>query len=69
MKKLIDLNSDEARAHFLKASSYFNADLPKYISFEPILRKVADVLAGGDYLQFKKRSGRGHCRQSARETE
>ncbi len=54
MKKLIDLNSNEARTHFLKASSYFNADLPKYISFEPILSSVANVLAGGDFLQFKK---------------
>ena len=54
MKKLIDLNSSEARTHFLKASSYFNADLPKYISFEPILCSVANVLAGGDFLQFQK---------------
>lgn len=54
MKKLIELSNDEAKAHFMKGSSYFNAALPEYISFEPILGGVANVLAGGNYLQFKK---------------
>jgi len=53
MKRLIDLSNEEARAHFLKGSSYFNGDLPRYISFEPILNEVAAVLDGGDYAQFK----------------
>ena len=54
MKKLIDLSNTEAKVHFMKGSSYFNADLPAYISFDPTLSDVADVLAGGDYQQFKK---------------
>ncbi|NCC62111.1 MAG: RNA-directed DNA polymerase, partial [Verrucomicrobiae bacterium] len=53
MKRLIDLSNEEARNHFLKSSSYFNGDLPKYLSFKPILSDVADVLKGGDYSQFK----------------
>jgi len=53
MRRLIDLSSEEARDHFLKGSSYFNGDLPKYISFEPILVDVAAVLKGGNYAQFK----------------
>ena len=53
MKRLIDLSSEEARAHFLKGSSYFNGDLPKYISFEPILTAVSAVLNGANYAQFK----------------
>ena len=53
MKQLIDLSNDEAKKHFLKGSSYFNGDLPIYISFEPILSDVADVLDGGNYAQFK----------------
>jgi len=53
MKRLIDLSNKEARDHFLKGSSYFNGDLPKYISFEPILNKVSAVLQGGNYAQFK----------------
>ena len=40
MKKLVDLTNEEARKHFLKGSSYFNGDLPNYISFEPILTGV-----------------------------
>lgn len=53
MKRLIDLSNEEARAHFLKGSSYFNGDLPKYISFEPILNEVSAVLGSGNYTQFK----------------
>ncbi|NMF91001.1 RNA-directed DNA polymerase [Aromatoleum petrolei] len=53
MKRLIDLSNDEARTHFLKGSSYFNGDLPKYISFEPILNDVSAVLKGANYAQFK----------------
>ncbi len=54
MKRLIDLTHDEAKAHFMKGSSYFNGDLPRYISFEPILNGVASVLKGGSYSQFQK---------------
>lgn len=53
MKRLIDLSSVDAKAHFLKGSSYFNGDLPSYISFEPILKAVSAELNGGGYAQFK----------------
>jgi RNA-directed DNA polymerase len=53
MKKLIELSNEEARIHFLKGSSYFNGDMPSYISFEPILTDVAAVLNGGNYAAFK----------------
>jgi len=53
MKRLIELANEEAKKHFLKASSYFSGDMPSYISFEPILADVADVLSGGNYAQFK----------------
>lgn len=56
MKRLIDLSNEEARAHFLKGSSYFNGDLHRYISFEPILSEVASILNGGNYAQFKTTS-------------
>lgn len=55
MKKLVELTNDEARVHFLKGSSYFNDDFPSYISFEPILSDVADVLNGGNYAAFKSK--------------
>jgi len=53
MKKLIDLSDEEARKHFLKGSSYFSADIPSYISFEPILTHVEKVLNGGSHTEFK----------------
>lgn len=53
MKRLVELSNEEAKKHFLKGSSYFNGDVPSYISFEPILMGVADVLNGGNYSAFK----------------
>jgi len=53
MKKLVELSNEEARKHFLKGSSYFNGDMPSYISFEPILTDVEAVLKGGNYQGFK----------------
>lgn len=53
MKKLVELSNEEAKMYFLKGSSYFNADMPSYISFEPILNDVAAVLKGGNYTAFK----------------
>jgi RNA-directed DNA polymerase len=53
MKKLVELTNEEARMHFLKGSSYFNGDMPSYISFEPILTDVAAMLNGGNYAAFK----------------
>lgn len=53
MPQIIELSGADARALFLKGSSYFNGDFPKYISFEPVLQAVAAVLSGGDYHGFK----------------
>lgn len=53
MKRLIDASYDEAHTHFLKGSSYFNGDFPKYISFEPILTGVSAVLAGKALSDFQ----------------
>ena len=54
MKRLVDVPYQEARAHFMKDSSYFNRDFPTYIGFKPILDEVESVLNGGTYDQFKK---------------
>ena len=53
MKRLVELSNEEARTHFLKESSYFNGDMPSYISFEPILTDVSAVLKGGNYAAIK----------------
>ena len=56
MKRLVNLSNEEARQHFLKGSSYFNGDMPSYISFEPILSDVAAVLGGRNYAGFKSKN-------------
>lgn len=53
MKKIIDLSNEEAKAYFLKGSSYFNSEIPNYISFEPILANVAKVLSGKNFSDFQ----------------
>ena len=53
MKKILDLTAAEAKAHFLKGSSYFNGDFPDYISFEPILQAVTGILAGESFSAHK----------------
>jgi RNA-directed DNA polymerase len=53
MERLIDASHEEAKVHFLKCSSYFNGDFPKYISFEPILDRVAKVLGDALFNGFK----------------
>jgi len=53
MKRLVELSNEEAKQHFLKGSSYFNGDMPNYISFDPILSKVDAVLNGRSYREFK----------------
>lgn len=56
MPKVIELSNLDARAHFLKGSSYFNGDFPSYISFEPILNAVSAVLGGADFHGFKSKN-------------
>lgn len=52
MRRLVDLSHKEAKQHFLKGSSYFNGDMPSYISFDPILNGVDTVLGGRNYREF-----------------
>lgn len=51
--KLVELSNEEASEYFLKGSSYFNGDMPSYISFEPILIDVAAILDGKYYTEMK----------------
>jgi len=53
MKKLVELSNEETRKPFLKGSSYFNGDMPSYISFELILMGVEAVLKGGNFAEIK----------------
>jgi len=49
MKKLTDLTAAEAKAHFLKDTSYFNGDFPDYLNFGPIITDVAAALKDGHF--------------------
>jgi hypothetical protein len=40
MTQIIDLSNDQAKAYFLKGSSYFNGDMPAYISFDTLLEML-----------------------------
>ena len=44
VRKLFEVDCVDAKDFFLKNSSYFNADLPDYLSFEPVLADVAAIL-------------------------
>ncbi|HDV6029052.1 TPA: reverse transcriptase, partial [Staphylococcus pseudintermedius] len=43
-KYVTEMNSDEAKAFFLKHESYCNIQLPKYINFEKMLKKIDDMI-------------------------
>lgn len=53
-KRLIDMNSAEARAFFLKSSSYVNVNLPKYFNFDSIIKEVAMKLSTRDLTDLSK---------------
>lgn len=49
MGKIIDLEPSKARKHFLNAGCYFRDDIPKYISFKPIIDGVCAELGNNSY--------------------
>jgi len=53
MKPIIELSHEEVKSYFLKGSSYFNSDIPHYLSFESILKNVANVLGENDFNGFR----------------
>ncbi|QLF69739.1 RNA-directed DNA polymerase [Peteryoungia desertarenae] len=53
MKKLTELTATEAKAHFLKDTSYFNGDFPEYLNFGPIITDVAAALKDGHFSGVK----------------
>lgn len=60
MKTILELTHEEAKQYFLKGNSYFNADLPEYISFEPILKDVENVLNGNFCSKFQAKEPSGY---------
>lgn len=56
MKNILSLNYEEAKAFFLKNESYINVDLPPYITFDTLLTKISDKLAGKSYRVIKRKN-------------
>ena len=52
MKCLVELSNKEAKDYFLKGSSYFSNNMPKYIKFDTILCNVNSLLDGKYYPHF-----------------
>lgn len=44
MKEILYMSSENAKKYFLKGSSYFNMELPKYFNFDELLKKVNENL-------------------------
>lgn len=49
MELITEIPNDKAKQYFLKGGSYFNSDLPPYLSFEPILQSVSSILNNSSY--------------------
>lgn len=52
-RSIMELSAEESRAFFLKNESYFNADLPEYINFERILKKVGTIMINSGIDNFR----------------
>ena len=46
MKTILDLNSEEAKAFFLKEESYCSFELPEYFSFQALITSLSKELKG-----------------------
>lgn len=53
-RPVIEMDSDEAKAFFLKPESYFSFDLPPYFSFKQLLQIVTTYLEGKDLSDIRK---------------
>ncbi len=52
MRSVLELSGTQAKHHFLKGSSYFNADLPWYLGFDAILKDVEGIVSGKNWRDF-----------------
>ncbi|MPM03355.1 hypothetical protein SDC9_49620 [bioreactor metagenome] len=58
MKRIIDLDENEARKFFLKEESYVNFDLPVYFKFQDLINAVDENLTGKSLSYFRKSNPR-----------
>lgn len=59
MRRILDMTEKEAKLYFMKSSSYFNLDLPKYIDFTNLLNNIDSQLTNPinkkEYIDAGKR--------------
>lgn len=46
MKKILDMTPERAKKYFMKNTSYFGLELPKYFDFTDLLKKVDKKIQG-----------------------
>ena len=51
-KTVLDMSSSEVRQFFIQHESYFNVEMPPYIDFNPMLKKVNDILNFKDLSSY-----------------
>ena len=55
-KSVLEMTAKEARDFFLKSSSYFSGNLPRYFDFTDVLQAVSNVLSGNRLSSFWHRN-------------
>ena len=54
MKKILDMTPDRAKKYFMKNTSYFSLELPKYFDFTELLKKIDKKIQGKNLSDFYK---------------
>lgn len=50
---ILDLDANQAKKFFLEAKNYCDLDLPKYINFEELLKKISKEMGSNSYKKIK----------------
>lgn len=54
LKKILDMTPERAKKYFMKNTSYFGLELPKYFDFTDLLKKVDKKIQGKNLTDFYK---------------
>lgn len=60
MRRIIDLSNSDAKAFFLKGTSYFSLELPPYFEFDALLQKIDNNLINGNLSDYYNNKDRPH---------
>ena len=54
LKKILDMTPERVKKYFMKNTSYFGLELPKYFDFTDLLKKVDKKTQGKNLTDFYK---------------